>query len=151
MIIERILNWRNHYIKKVYYTNLTYKYALNISTTSVYSYILSKKLLKGPGLCIYVLSWFCRGSDLYVMFLYFKNKDGLLYVEVQFDAKTEKGNQTIHGEDEKTDYATVEFPMTASTHDGWGYEKIQLENYCNFFKISISLHLCSVFWIIKDD
>lgn len=47
----------------------------------------------------------------------YKNKDGLLYVEVQFDAKTEKGNQTIHGEDEKTDYATVEFPMAASKHD----------------------------------
>lgn len=46
----------------------------------------------------------------------YKNKDGLLYVEVQFDHKTEKGNQTIHGEDEKTDYATVEFPMAASTH-----------------------------------
>lgn len=47
----------------------------------------------------------------------YKNKDGLLYVEVKFDAKTEKGNQTIHGEDEKTDYATVEFPMAASTHN----------------------------------
>lgn len=54
----------------------------------------------------------------------YKNKDGLLYVEVQFDTKNEKGNQTIHGEDEKTDYATVEFPMAASTHDESGNEKI---------------------------
>lgn len=58
----------------------------------------------------------------------YKNKDGLLYVEVQFDTKNdtknEKGNQTIHGEDEKTDYATVEFPMAASTHDESGKEKI---------------------------
>lgn len=56
--------------------------------------------------------------------LFIKNKDGLLYVEVQFDTKNEKGNQTIHGEDEKTDYATVEFPMAASTHDESGNEKI---------------------------
>lgn len=54
----------------------------------------------------------------------YKNKDGLLYVEVQFDTKNEKGNQSIHGEDEKTDYATVEFPMAASTHDESGNEKI---------------------------
>lgn len=54
----------------------------------------------------------------------YKNKDGLLYVEVQFDAKTEKGNKTIHGEDEKTDYATVEFPMAASIHDESEKEKI---------------------------
>lgn len=54
----------------------------------------------------------------------YKNKDGLLYVEVQFDAKTEKGNQTIHGEDEKTDYATVEFPMAASTQDEPRNEKL---------------------------
>lgn len=54
----------------------------------------------------------------------YKNKDGLLYVEVKFDAKTEKGNQTIHGEDEKTDYATVEFPMAASKPDESGNEKI---------------------------
>lgn len=54
----------------------------------------------------------------------YKNKDGLLYVEVQFDAKTEKGNKTIHGEDEKTDYATVEFPMVASRQDESGNEKL---------------------------
>lgn len=54
----------------------------------------------------------------------YKNKDGLLYVEVQFDATTEKGNKTIHGEDEKTDYATVEFPMAASIHDESEKEKI---------------------------
>lgn len=58
------------------------------------------------------------------MFMFIQNKDGLLYVEVQFDTKNEKGNQTIHGEDEKTDYATVEFPMAASTHDESGNEKI---------------------------
>lgn len=62
------------------------------------------------------------------MFMFIQNKDGLLYVEVQFDTKNdtknEKGNQTIHGEDEKTDYATVEFPMAASTHDESGKEKI---------------------------
>nr|XP_022323486.1 hemicentin-2-like isoform X4 [Crassostrea virginica] len=40
----------------------------------------------------------------------YKNNEGLLYIEVQFDAKKEKGNQIIHGEEEKTDYATVEFP-----------------------------------------
>lgn len=54
----------------------------------------------------------------------YKNKDGLLYVEVQFDPRTEKGNQTIHGEEEKTDYATVEFPMAASKHDESENEKI---------------------------
>lgn len=58
------------------------------------------------------------------MFIFFQNKDGLLYVEVQFDAKTVKGNQTIHGEDEKTDYATVEFQIAASTHDKPENEKI---------------------------
>lgn len=56
--------------------------------------------------------------------MFIQNKDGLLYVEVKFDAKTEKGNQTIHGEDEKTDYATVEFPMAASKPDESGNEKI---------------------------
>ncbi|XP_056009554.1 hemicentin-2-like [Ostrea edulis] len=40
----------------------------------------------------------------------YKNQDGLLYVEVQFDQNKEKGKPVIHGEDEKTDYATVEFP-----------------------------------------
>lgn len=76
---------------------------------------MSRKIIKG--LFIYALSLFCHASNLYVMFMFIQNKDGLLYVEVQFDAKTEKGNQTIHGEDEKTDYATVEFSMAASTHD----------------------------------
>lgn len=58
------------------------------------------------------------------MFIFIQNKDGLLYVEVQFDAETKKENKIIHGEDEKTDYATVEFPMTASTHDESGSEKL---------------------------
>uniref|UniRef100_K1QK66 Uncharacterized protein n=1 Tax=Magallana gigas TaxID=29159 RepID=K1QK66_MAGGI len=47
----------------------------------------------------------------------YKNKDGLLYVEVQFDTKTEERNPVIHGDDEKTDYATVEFPVPSSSHD----------------------------------
>lgn len=47
----------------------------------------------------------------------YKNKDGLLYVEVKFDTKTEESNPVIHGDDEKTDYATVEFPMPSSSHD----------------------------------
>ncbi|XP_056009552.1 contactin-4-like [Ostrea edulis] len=42
----------------------------------------------------------------------YKNQDGLLYVEVQFDQNKEKGKPVIHGEDEKTDYATVEFPYS---------------------------------------
>lgn len=48
----------------------------------------------------------------------FKNKDGLLYVEVQFEANTDKENPVIHGEDEKTDYATVEFPVVSSLDNG---------------------------------
>lgn len=47
----------------------------------------------------------------------YKNKDGLLYVEVKFDTKTEERNPVIHGDDEKTDYATVEFPVPSSSHD----------------------------------
>lgn len=43
-----------------------------------------------------------------------QNQDGLLYVDVQFDKKPENGKQHIHGEDEKTDYATVEFPFPKS-------------------------------------
>ncbi|XP_061185047.1 uncharacterized protein LOC133193089 [Saccostrea echinata] len=39
----------------------------------------------------------------------YKNQDGLLYVEVQFDPEKQLGKPVIHGEDEKTDYATVEF------------------------------------------
>lgn len=58
------------------------------------------------------------------MFMFIQNKDGLLYVEVQFDAKTTKESQTIHGEDDKTDYATVEFPMAAYTHENSGSEKL---------------------------
>lgn len=50
-------------------------------------------------------------------FYFFQNKDGLLYVEVQFDTKTEERNPVIHGDDEKTDYATVEFPVPSSSHD----------------------------------
>lgn len=56
-------------------------------------------------------------SFLASIFFSFKNKDGLLYVEVQFDTKTEESNPVIHGDDEKTDYATVEFPMPSSSHD----------------------------------
>lgn len=41
----------------------------------------------------------------------YKNKDGLLYVDVKFDTKQGQENPVIHGQDEKTEYATVEFPM----------------------------------------
>lgn len=65
------------------------------------------------------------------MFLYFciniffliQNKDGLLYVDVQFDAKKGKENPVIHGEDEKTDYATVEFPMPPLSQEDASAEK----------------------------
>lgn len=71
-----------------------------------------------------------------------QNKDGLLYVEVQFDAKTERGNQTIHGEDEKTDYATVEFPMAASTHDKSENQKIKIAKLLqNFIFIYVQCFL----------
>ncbi|XP_056001629.1 hemicentin-2-like [Ostrea edulis] len=45
----------------------------------------------------------------------YKNQDGLLYVEVQFDAKADNRKSVIHGEEEKTDYATVEFPFPPSS------------------------------------
>lgn len=54
----------------------------------------------------------------------FKNKDGLLYVEVNFDGKQGQDNPVIHGEDEKTDYATVEFPMPSALHKASGSEEL---------------------------
>ena len=52
-----------------------------------------------------------------------QNKDGLLYVDVQFDAKKGNENPVIHGEDEKTDYATVEFPMPSSSQEDASADK----------------------------
>lgn len=62
-------------------------------------------------------------STLYdCLIFFFQNKDGLLYIEVEFDGKKKEGNQIIHGENEKTDYATVEFPKPSiskdADHDG---------------------------------
>lgn len=54
----------------------------------------------------------------------YKNKDGLLYVEVNFDGKQGQDNPVIHGEDEKTDYATVEFPMPSALHKASGSEEL---------------------------
>lgn len=54
----------------------------------------------------------------------YKNKDGLLYVEVNFDGKQGQDNPIIHGEDEKTDYATVEFPMSSPLHKASGSEEL---------------------------
>lgn len=54
----------------------------------------------------------------------YKNKDGLLYVEVNFDGKQGQDNPIIHGEDEKTDYATVEFPMPSALHKTSGSEEL---------------------------
>lgn len=54
----------------------------------------------------------------------YKNKDGLLYVEVKFDGKQGQDNPVIHGEDEKTDYATVEFPMPSALHKASGSEEL---------------------------
>lgn len=54
----------------------------------------------------------------------YKNKDGLLYVEVNFDGKQGQDNPVIHGEDEKTDYATVEFPMPSALHKESGSEDL---------------------------
>lgn len=54
----------------------------------------------------------------------YKNKDGLLYVEVNFDGKQGQDNPFIHGEDEKTDYATVEFPMPSALHKASGSEEL---------------------------
>lgn len=54
----------------------------------------------------------------------YKNKDGLLYVEVNFDGKQGQDNPIIHGEDEKTDYATVEFPMPSALHKASGSEEL---------------------------
>lgn len=54
----------------------------------------------------------------------YKNKDGLLYIEVKFDGKQGQDNPVIHGEDEKTDYATVEFPMPSALHKASGSEEL---------------------------
>lgn len=59
-----------------------------------------------------------------IEFEYFQNKDGLLYVEVKFDPTSDRGNPVIHGEDEKTDYATVDFPMPTTPHKVTGDDKI---------------------------
>ena len=61
--------------------------------------------------------------NFFIFFFKIQNKDGLLYVDVQFDAKKEKGNPVIHGEDEKTDYATVDFPMPSLSQEGASAEK----------------------------
>lgn len=62
-------------------------------------------------------------SELYTESIFLQNKDGLLYVEVNFDGKKGHDNPVIHGEDEKTDYATVEFPMPSSLQNASGSEK----------------------------
>lgn len=59
-----------------------------------------------------------------IKFDHFQNKDGLLYVEVKFDDTSNKGNPVIHGENEKTDYATVDFPMHTTSHGVNGDDKI---------------------------
>lgn len=108
--------------------NLIYKNREKSNVTSILYKIIILWLKRNTQLMLQYLNQLIVSDMLSIWCLikldHFQNKDGLLYVEVKFDTTSNKGNPVIHGEDEKTDYATVDFPLPTTPHEVTGDDKI---------------------------